>query len=479
MPDSKDIQHQRDLLAQYRRNVAHLLRQVAGYGGITSTPTHIINELNSNRQQISAIKTILRSWGSSENDHPDDAATVYESQPLITAQTSLPPLQPSVTRPYHKSLTWWVSLATIAALFVAVVAWIWPNPFNFGDAVSNAATKSAVTEPTTISDSDRQSWIATPTQSTGMALLPPATQASAILRYTLSEHTAELWGVAFSPDDDSVFTAGSDGRVLHWSSHSGLLLDEFGSVEANQTVIGDVAVNADGTLLAIPAAINGNDKYGEGDVRLYQVADGERLQTFTGHSAFVWGVDFSSDSTMLASGSADGTIRIWNVANGSEEQLLRGHTKLVVRVAFSPDNSRLASVSYDGSLRIWDLSNGTQRYKVAVDNTFAVAWTPDGRYIVSGSGDQSIHIINANDGTFERSIKTPNNPITLAISPDGQIIASACDLTTLCLWSFQTGAKLTEFGDMLPNAIAWSKNGLFLVEGGNNKHARIWQIEYR
>ncbi len=56
-------------------------------------------------------------------------------------------------------------------------------------------------------------------------------------------------------------------------------------------------------------------------IRLWDVATGENIHTFWGHTTDVQSLAFSPDSTLLASGSFDGTILLWNVQSfiGSED----------------------------------------------------------------------------------------------------------------------------------------------------------------
>jgi transcription initiation factor TFIID subunit 5 len=46
---------------------------------------------------------------------------------------------------------------------------------------------------------------------------------------------------------------------------------------------------------------------------LWDLGSGKRLKTMTGHSDFIYSLDFSSDGNVLVSGSADCTVRVWDV----------------------------------------------------------------------------------------------------------------------------------------------------------------------
>ncbi|WP_236556779.1 WD40 repeat domain-containing protein [Calothrix sp. PCC 7507] len=88
-------------------------------------------------------------------------------------------------------------------------------------------------------------------------------------------------------------------------------------------------------------------------MKLWSV-DGRLLKTLKGHTAAVWGVAFSPDSKMVASGSVDTTIKLWQL-NGKELTTLRGHTAAIRAIAISPDGKILASVGDDNTLILWNL----------------------------------------------------------------------------------------------------------------------------
>src|SRR5262249_57304655 len=77
-----------------------------------------------------------------------------------------------------------------------------------------------------------------------------------------------------------------------------------------------------------------------------------------GHRAEAWGLAFSPDSTILASGGDDNAIKLWDIASGRPLATLAGHQGTVTSVAFAPSGDRLASGSLDGTVRIWSLRRG-------------------------------------------------------------------------------------------------------------------------
>jgi hypothetical protein len=78
MASGDDIAHQQNLLAIHRRNLQHYLAQQARLGS-AQTPIGTLNGIEEERANIRRLKGILRGWGQTVDDHPNDVAPPAET----------------------------------------------------------------------------------------------------------------------------------------------------------------------------------------------------------------------------------------------------------------------------------------------------------------------------------------------------------------------------------------------------------------
>ena len=90
------------------------------------------------------------------------------------------------------------------------------------------------------------------------------------------------------------------------------------------------------------------------EIVLANVASGQELQVFRGHTESIRGLDLSPNGKYLLSGAGDGTARLWDIATG---QGLRrfGYAGGADSVAFSSDSKKLLTNGSDGSVLLWDI----------------------------------------------------------------------------------------------------------------------------
>jgi len=228
---------------------------------------------------------------------------------------------------------------------------------------------------------------------------------------------------------------------------------------------------------------------GDKDVRLYSVADGSIVRTFSGHTNTIFSLDFSSDGKMLASGSQDRTLRVWNVADGNLIRTLEGSTDWVRGVAFSPDDSTLA-LDVSSVARMYQVSDGEYLYSISPggQDTWVtnLAFSPDGYILAVASGNNnnkappSVRFVRSADSYSLDTLEGHTAPVKgIAFSPDGTILATGSSDQSIRLWDVSNGNLLNilKVENEGINRVAFSPDGTMLVSAPDREgEIRLWGI---
>ncbi|MEH1938540.1 MAG: hypothetical protein V7L14_33520 [Nostoc sp.] len=215
---------------------------------------------------------------------------------------------------------------------------------------------------------------------------------------------------------------------------------------------------------------------------VYGVTEVNRLE---GHTDIVWGVTFSPDGQLLASGSRDQTVKLWR-PDGTLLQTLKGHTDAVTCVSFSPDGQTLASASLDKTVQIWHKNPVTGKfdpkpYKTLKGNgdwVYSVNFSPDGELLATGSKDATVKLWRK-DGSLVKILRGHRGWVNwVNFSPDGQFIASASDDKTVKIWRRDGSLVTTLQGHQQGVIVAvFSPDGKFLASTGRDKTVKLWLRE--
>jgi WD40 repeat protein len=239
-----------------------------------------------------------------------------------------------------------------------------------------------------------------------------------------------------------------------------------------------VAFSPDGQVLA-----TGSE---DRAVRLWSLSNpAAESRVLRGHEGPVYGVAFSPDGQVLATASGDKTVRLWSLSNPmAEPRVLRGHTDTVGGVAFSSDGQVLATTSRDKTVRLWSLSNPMAEPRVLrghKEAVWGVTFSSDGQVLATASGDKTVRLWSLSNPTVEpRMLQSHEGAIWgVAFSSDGQVLATAGGDKTVRLWFLHNPAEEPRVlrghkGQTV--GVAFSPDGQVLATASTDKTVRLWSL---
>jgi RNA polymerase sigma factor (sigma-70 family) len=300
-------------------------------------------------------------------------------------------------------------------------------------------------------------------------------------------HSNWVTGLAFLPDGKTLASTSWDHTIRLWDRATGKELRKLiGHTEAVLVL----AVSANGKTLASA----GND----GTVRVWESATGpERFRlTRPVEGGAVFCVALSPDGKILASGGGNGhrTLVLWDAITGKELRVLGDKQGTVTCAGFSPDGSVLACGCWDATVRLWEVATGRQlcRLRGHGRRVAALAFSPDGRGLFSGSQDDTIRLWDTatgrellqlpGQGGVSQDPPGPGGQVqaggvhSLALSPDGKVLASGGYNGTVRYWDAVTGKETVKVQahSRVVQALAFSTDGKVLATGGYDHAINLW-----
>jgi WD40 repeat protein len=305
--------------------------------------------------------------------------------------------------------------------------------------------------------------------------------------HTFTNHTKRVWSVRFSPDGKLLATCSGDGTICIWAcpalierSRDDRKARDFATWTVFHTFTGyrdwlfAIEFSPDSQMLAIGNVGN--------VVKIWNINTKQHVATLSGHSTWVSTLNFHPSGRILITASGDRSAYLWDTTTWQELYRWQGYSNWIESVVFHPNGTKLLAGSQDGILREWDL----QTKKIS--RTFAghqlcvwsVDYSPDGRSIVSGSADSTVKLWNGETGELIRTLSAQQGDVwKVQFSPNGRFIAGiAMDNTGVCLWSISGEPYSTLIGHAnVVRSLAFSPDSQFLATASFDACWRLWDVK--
>ncbi len=153
---------------------------------------------------------------------------------------------------------------------------------------------------------------------------------------------------------------------------------------------------------------------------------------------------------------------------------LEGHGGPIKGIAVSPDGQRILTASFDNALGLWSGSRPVwlDGHEAAVNT---VAFVDDNR-AVSGGDDFAVRLWDLATGTSQELGRHKGKIMSVRVSGNQQMVASASWDGTVGLWSLNgADPRFIEVGANV-NDVAFSTNGTLLYTGASDGKIRIYDV---
>lgn len=195
---------------------------------------------------------------------------------------------------------------------------------------------------------------------------------------------------------------------------------------------------------------------------------------------------FSPDNTQLAVNDVEDAISIYDVNTGAKVRSLNIGNDPVTTLAFF-EGKKLIVVQAGGKTDVWDLSTGKPSGKSfnitrgeELGLLLRAVFSSDGKQMYVNSADNTLQMWDIERGSQYRVLKGHDAPpVSLAISPNDKLLASASDDNTVRIWDAQSGAALKTLKGHATTleAVTFSRNGKMLASGDTNRIVKLWDVD--
>jgi WD40 repeat protein len=283
---------------------------------------------------------------------------------------------------------------------------------------------------------------------------------------------APINDAAFSPNSQSIITAGDDHIAQMWdlaTGRPGFIIPHIGPVYS-------VGFSPDGRRIATSSS--------DGLVHLWDSQTGKTISTAPIHHRGGYNgrsFQFSPDGTKLLTLTDMRTVVVWNAFTGAAVGQPLRHDYDVTSFMFSLDGSRILTICHERTAHLWHASTGALVYCFRhEDAVHCGAFALDGTTLATGGDDAYTRFWDLTSGNEIGPPLVHRHTIDfLAFSPEGGRLATVSRDGTVEVWDVATRRSLLR--PLVHNyrvlRADFSPDGRWLAVSSEGNRVRLWDTD--
>ncbi|PGH31231.1 Prp8 binding protein [[Emmonsia] crescens] len=259
----------------------------------------------------------------------------------------------------------------------------------------------------------------------------------------LTGHSGEIFATRFDPTGQNIASGSMDRSIMLWRTYG--QCENYGVITGHKGAILDLQWSRDSKIIFSASA----------DMTLasWDVESGQRIRRHVGHEEIINCLDVSRrGQELLISGSDDGCVGIWDLRQKDAIDFLESEMP-VTAVALAEAGNEIYSGGIDNDIHVWDIRKRAITYSMLghTDTISSLQISPDSQTLLSNSHDSTVRTWDIRPfAPADRHIKTydgapiglEKNLIRASWNPTGEKIAAGSGDRSVVVWDVKSGKLL-------------------------------------
>lgn len=286
----------------------------------------------------------------------------------------------------------------------------------------------------------------------------------------LHGHKDAVKSVVYAADGKTMYTAGSDGKILKWDMGSSNPKPVV--VYSNNYAFAGLSISPSNQYLALGGSSN--------NLRIVHATKPDvETVVLSGHRKSIFFTGFTSDGQSIVTASNDSTVLLWDLATGKSTEIYRD--KANIKAVSVHPLAHMVAVSNDlGETTIVSLHNEFKAYSIDKNASavYSLEYSHDGEFLAIANNLGVIKIMDVDGKRLVVALPGHKARVNeMQFSKDDSKLASASFDGTIRVWDL---SELSEQPLVLKDHSNWvwsmsfSPEGDKLIAGCGDNLIRIW-----